>query len=120
MEPDGAAEVVQAFVRSAADRARSDRALVASTPQDPELEALLRTAILERARVGARSALWAASMVAADREAARDGDRASRRLGLGSRQRARDARGGGRHEVGRPAAGPMGTDPDTRTMTGAG
>ena len=71
MEPDGASEEVQTFVRSAADRARNDRALVASTPQDPELEALLRTAILARARVGARSALWAATMVAADREAAR-------------------------------------------------
>ena len=71
MEPDGAADVVQAFVRSAADQAKTDRALVASTPQDPDLEALLRTAILERARVAARSALWAASMVAADREAAR-------------------------------------------------
>ena len=71
MEPDGAADAVQAFVRSAADQAKRDRALVASTPQDPDLEALLRTAILERARVAARSALWAASMVAADREAAR-------------------------------------------------
>ena len=71
MEPDGAADVVHTFVRSAADQAKTDRALIASTPQDPDLEALLRTAILERARVAARSALWAASMVAADREAAR-------------------------------------------------
>ncbi len=69
MEPNGQADTVRSFVRTAADRARGDRRLIASTPTEPELEALLRTAILDRARLRARSALWAASMVAADRAA---------------------------------------------------
>jgi hypothetical protein len=65
----GSADLIRTFVVAAAERARTDRELVAATPEAPELEALLRAAILDRARGDARSALWAASMVAADREA---------------------------------------------------
>lgn len=69
MEPNGQSDAVRAFVRTATDRARGDRALIASTPAAPELEALLRAAMLDQAQLGARSALWAASMLAADRAA---------------------------------------------------
>jgi len=69
LEPNGQADAIQAFVRTAADRARNDRVRIASTPLEPDVEALLRAAILDRARGDARPALWAASIVAADREA---------------------------------------------------
>jgi HEAT repeat protein len=65
----GSVEMIRTFVDAGAERARRDRGLVSATPEATDLEALLRAAILDRARADARAALWAASMVAADREA---------------------------------------------------
>ena len=67
LDPRGETEPVTAFVQAAATRAGSDRALVASIPVAPEPEALLRDAVLDRGRDVARSALWAASMLAPSR-----------------------------------------------------
>jgi hypothetical protein len=66
---DGEAEPIRAFVRAAATRARDDHDLAAAIPSDGEAEALLRDAIMERGRRVARSALWAATMLATRRDA---------------------------------------------------
>ena len=69
LEPEDEIERVHVFVRAATARAGADRALVASIPQAPEAEALLRDAVLDRGRRVARSALWAASMLVSKRGA---------------------------------------------------
>jgi len=66
---DGEAEPILAFVSAAATRARDDHDLAAAIPSDGEAEALLRDAIMERGRRVARSALWAATMLATRRDA---------------------------------------------------
>jgi AAA family ATP:ADP antiporter len=69
LEPEEEIERVHVFVRAATARAGADHALVASIPQTPEAEALLRDAVLDRGRRVARSALWAASMLVSKRVA---------------------------------------------------
>ncbi len=69
LEPEHEIEPVHVFVRAATARAGGDHALVASIPQSPEAEALLRDAVLDRGRGVARSALWAASMLVSKRVA---------------------------------------------------
>jgi HEAT repeat protein len=69
IELDGETEAVRAFVRAAAERARRDRVFIAAIPEDSGLEALLRAAVVDRALVGARTGLWAASMLANESEA---------------------------------------------------
>ncbi len=68
LEPHGETEAVAAYVRAAATRTGSDRALIASIPMEPEAEALLRDAVLSQGRTDARAALWAASMLTARRQ----------------------------------------------------
>jgi HEAT repeat protein len=67
MELNGDGDRVRAFIRSAADRARRDRELVASIPSDDETTRLLHDAVLGRGQAVARSALWAATMLAGRR-----------------------------------------------------
>jgi hypothetical protein len=71
IDGNGDPDAIREFVRGAAARATDDRSVIASTPDSPELEALLRTAIVDRARTSARAALWAASIVANDRQTLR-------------------------------------------------
>jgi Cyclic nucleotide-binding domain/HEAT repeats/TLC ATP/ADP transporter len=67
LELDGDRNRVRAFIRSAADLARRDRELAASIPSDDETARLLHDAVLGRGRAVARSALWAATMLAGRR-----------------------------------------------------
>jgi hypothetical protein len=60
-------ERVRAFVRSAATRAAGDRDLAAVIPVDGDADLLLRDAVIDRGRRIARSALWAATLVATRR-----------------------------------------------------
>jgi HEAT repeat protein len=69
LEPQREIEPVHVFVRAATTRVGGDHALIASIPQTPEAEALLRDAVLDRGRHVARSALWAASMLVSKRVA---------------------------------------------------
>jgi hypothetical protein len=67
LDPQGATEPVIAYVQAAATRTGKDRTLIASIPEGQDAEGLLRDAVLDRGRGVARSALWAASMLAARR-----------------------------------------------------
>jgi HEAT repeat protein len=67
LELDGDGDRVRAFIRSAAGLARRDRELAASIPSDDETVRLLHDAVLGRGRAVARSALWAATMLAGRR-----------------------------------------------------
>jgi HEAT repeat protein len=64
LELDGEGDRVRDFVRSTATRAMRDRELAAAITSDGEEVALLRDALLDRGRRDARSALWAATMIA--------------------------------------------------------
>jgi HEAT repeat protein len=67
LELNGEGDRVRAFIRSAADLARRDRELAASIPTDDEAARLLHDAVLGRGQAVARSALWAATMLAGRR-----------------------------------------------------
>ena len=67
LELDGDGDRVRAFILSAAGLARRDRELAASIPSDDETVRLLHDAVLGRGRAVARSALWAATMLAGRR-----------------------------------------------------
>jgi Cyclic nucleotide-binding domain len=67
LELDGDGDRVRAFILSAADLARRDRELAASIPSDDETARLLHDAVLSRGQAVARSALWAATMLAGRR-----------------------------------------------------
>ena len=66
---DGEDDRVRRSVRATAERAMRDRDLAAAIPADGDDVALLRDAVLDRGRRVARSALWAATMVAPRRAA---------------------------------------------------
>jgi HEAT repeat protein len=67
LQLNGDGDRVRAFIRSAVGRARHDRELAASVPSDDETARLLHDAVLSRGRAVARSALWAATMLAGRR-----------------------------------------------------
>ena len=64
---DGEEDRVRRFVSSTAARAMRDHELAAAIPPDGEDVALLRDALLDRGRRVARSAFWAATLVASRR-----------------------------------------------------